>query len=174
MVRSQSGPAQFSDLNNAVSDAPRGKMPQATIHAHIKSHWVAAGKPKLDKMPEWLTGISPQSKPDPNGVNPSLGQANSARNKPRNRTVKPYALTYGDERLYTDAPLETRSAGHNAATLSGLVIRKNVDYNVQDSQGKFAECMRDSIMQGCDTSDTALLLNHDGVPYARTSTACLS
>jgi hypothetical protein len=133
-------PGSIADLNNAVSDAPRGKMPQAKIREHIVKHWKAAGKPKLDKMPSWLTGDAGTPKPvspkaDPNNVN--TGRSNKRRNRSGGMVMDTEYKTA----LY--ANLEARTGTNkDEIVLNCRPIVYNVAYDVSDSAGVFSETMR--------------------------------
>ena len=90
-------PGSVADLDHAVSAAPLGGAEDAVIHQHIRKHWIAAGKPKLKKMPAWLTSDGTQA-------------------AQRTRPASEVRTNIGTEVRFTSDTIEVR-AGKNADEL---------------------------------------------------------
>ncbi len=80
-----------------------------------------------------------------------------------------------ERRAFTVADLETRAAADGTVTFDGIASVVDTPYSVRDVFGEFTE----TIVKGAFTKtlkerdDVRLLVNHDGVPLARTKSGTL-
>lgn len=72
--------------------------------------------------------------------------------------------------------LESRSGGSSGPVLEGMAIRYNTPYTVYDAFGAFTERMDPAVCNAVlarGDLDCRYLLNHDGIPFARTTSGTL-
>ena len=91
--------------------------------------------------------------------------------KPRHRSIGGNPMEQ-EWRQWTTEGFQVRDGGPTANTieLTGMPIVYNVPYQVRDSVGEFQETMLPGVASSLlDTADCRFLINHTGMPLARTA-----
>lgn len=103
--------------------------------------------------------------------------AEAASDRPRRQRRQRRDLERGAERRTFAAKIEVRSASLDGdeAVLHGMPIRYDARYDVRDMLGSFRETMKPGVLDAVlgRELDCRFLVNHDGVPHARTTNSTL-
>jgi HK97 family phage prohead protease len=149
------------DLAKAISAVGRGGADHDAIRKHVMARAAALGLSK--EIPEnW-------------NADGSLKQENAARTRRRKERHRAIPLDR-EVRHFVATGLEVRAQGDSdEITITGKPIMYETPYTVRDAFGEFEERM----MPGCASdllergTDCRFLLNHDGLPMARTTAGTL-
>lgn len=81
-----------------------------------------------------------------------------------------------EDRSYTIADVEVRDVGDGTVAFEGVASAVDFPYNVRDAFGEFTEVIVDGAFKKTlkEKDDVRLLVNHEGVPLARTKSKTLT